>query len=54
MSAEIRGVEARMLVDTGATDTVLSADLYYKMVPEGRPTLVKEGIKLHRADGSAI
>ena len=52
--AVIRGQHAKLLVDTGATDTFLSSALYYKISPERRPHLKTDGTHIKNADGSVI
>ncbi|XP_038058673.1 uncharacterized protein LOC119729953 [Patiria miniata] len=52
--AVVRGVKVNMLIDTGATNTLLSASTYYNMSPERRPTLNTEGVGVHGADGTLI
>ncbi|XP_038053938.1 uncharacterized protein LOC119726355 [Patiria miniata] len=52
VQAFIRGVKANLLVDTGATDSVLSSEFYYKIPIEKRPKLESGGTGVRNADGS--
>ena len=52
VEVEIRGVKARLLVDSGATNTILSASLYYRIPSANRPTLTEVGAS--NADGSSL
>ena len=49
---EIRGIKARLLVDSGATDTILSSSVYYRINSTSRPDLTEVGV--HNADGSSM
>ena len=50
----IRGQHAKLLIDTGATDTFLSSILYYKISPERRPHLKLDETRIRNADGTSI
>ena len=54
VQAVTRGVKANLLVDTGATDKVLSSELYYQITNESRPKLTTIGAEIHNADGNKM
>lgn len=49
---EIRGIKARLLVDSGAIDTILSSSVYYRIHSTNRPDLTEVGVR--NADGSSM
>ena len=52
--AVIQGETVMLLVDTGATVTILKPE-HYRIIPkERRPPLVKEGVVLRQADGKEV
>ncbi|XP_041480972.1 uncharacterized protein LOC121428436 [Lytechinus variegatus] len=52
VEVEVRGVKARLLADSGATDTILSSSLYHRISSTNRPSLRKVGVR--NADGSTM
>ena len=52
--AEVRGVKINLLVDTGATDTLLSCEFYHQIPKEKRPAVTMEGARVRNADGSVM
>ena len=54
VEVEVRDVKARMLVETGATDTILSSTLYYRIPSEKRPHLKTNTPRVKNADGSLL
>lgn len=52
--AMVRGQHAKLLVDTGATNTFLSSTLYYKISSEQRQRLTTDGTHIKNADGTVI
>lgn len=52
VEVEVRGVKARLLVDCGATDTILSSSLYHRISSAKRPNLT--GVKVRNADGISM
>ena len=50
----IRGINTSLLVDTGATDTILSSTVYHRIPREKRPILRNFESKVKNADGSPI
>ena len=50
----VRTVGLRMLVDTGATDTIINAAIYYQIPERMRPELKRHHITIRQADGSAL
>ena len=54
VEVEIRGVKTMLLVDTGATDTILSNTVYYRIPNEKKPELTRYGANVSNADGSRM
>ena len=52
--ATVAGTDTNLLLDTGATDTLLSTSLYYQISADVRPGLSKVASELHQADGKPI
>ena len=50
----VRGIKAMMLVDTGATDTILSSTLYHRIPGVKRPNLNTGISGVRNADGSEL
>ena len=44
----------KLLVDTGATDSVLSSEFYFRVPTEKRPSLESDGVGVRNADGSRM
>lgn len=54
VEVEIRGIKTMLLVDTGATDTILSNTVYYRIPNEKKPELTRYGTNVCNADGSRM
>ena len=54
VEVEVRGVKAKMLVDTGATDTILSSTLYHRIPGVKRPHLNTSNSGVRNADGTEL
>ena len=49
----LRGVGVKFLVDTGATDTLISSTTYFSIPSQNRPPLNK-GVQVQQVDGAAL
>ena len=54
VEVEVRGIKAKLLVDTGATDTILSSTLYHRIPGVKRPNLNTGISGVRNADGSEL
>ena len=54
VEVEVRSIKAKMLVDTGATDTILSSTLYHRIPGVKRPHLNTSISGVRNADGSEL
>ena len=54
IEGEVRSLKLRFLVDTGTTDTIISAEAYYTIPLERRPKLEDQGVRVLQADGKPL
>ena len=54
VNGKIRATDCRFLIDTGSTDTIINTSVYYQMVPEQRPSLENQTVRILQVDGSPL
>ena len=54
VEGRVRSTNFRLLIDTGSTDTLVSATVYYRIPKEQRPFLEECDIAVRQVDGTPL
>ena len=54
VNGTVRNTKCHFLIDTGATDTLISSKVYYQIPREQRPVLETDGVQVRQVDGSPL